>query len=159
MRELARDSGAIVKERDFVLAVMSMFPYQKPTPVQVQKLFFLIDEKLPASRDCPEGVPSFEFRPEGFGPFDRKVFDVLNELYNEGSVKLLGDSWNPTRAYEVTAVGLENGKQFVDEIPETPRLYIETLGKWVFSVTIAQLISTIYQAFPEMKVNSVFPEW
>ena len=148
-----------MKERDFVLAVMSMFPNQKPTPVQVQKLFFLIDEKLPAYRDCPEGVPYFEFRPEGFGPFDRKVFDVLNGLYREGFVELLGNSWNPTRAYEVAVVGLEKGKRFVDEIPETPRSYIETLGKWVFSVTLKELISTIYQAFPEMKANSVFREW
>ena len=148
-----------MKERDLVLAVMSMFPYQKPSPVQTQKLFFLIDEKLPAYSDCPEGVPYFEFRPEGFGPFDRKVFDVLTELCSEGSVNLLGDNWNPIRGYEVTVVGLENGKRFVDEIPEKPRSYIDTLGKWVFSVTFAQLISTIYQAFPEMKVNSVFPEW
>ena len=147
-----------MKKKDFVLAVMGLFPDQTFTPVQVQKLFFLVDEKLPAYSDCPKGVPYFQFEPYDYGPFDRSVYDVLDSLRQEGFVDLIGNHWNPRRAYEVTNDGIKKGKLLVKQIPEAPRAYIKALGNWVFSVTFAQLISTIYQAFPEMKVNSVFKE-
>ena len=147
-----------MKKKDFVLAVMALFPDQSFTPVQVQKLFFLIDEKLPGCTDCPEGVPYFQFEPHDYGPFDRKLYDVLADLHQDGYVNLIGNHWNPRRAYGITSAGIETGNHLVNTIPTAPREYIHELGSWIFSVSFTQLISTIYQAFPEMKVNSVFKE-
>ena len=46
------------------------------TPVQVQKLFFLIDREASHFVDGPH----FSFKPYDYGPFDREVYAELERL-------------------------------------------------------------------------------
>lgn len=50
------------------------------SPVQVQKLFFLLDREA----SHLTGGPHFAFRPYDYGPFDYAVYDEINELANRG---------------------------------------------------------------------------
>src|SRR6266853_2035360 len=52
------------------------------TPVQVQKLLFLIDREIPRL----VGGPHFRFQPYDFGPFDSTVYEVLEALGRQGLV-------------------------------------------------------------------------
>jgi uncharacterized protein len=49
------------------------------TPVQVQKLFFLLDREAAAVLDGPH----FDFQPYDYGPFDRDVYVGLENLSRE----------------------------------------------------------------------------
>ena len=56
----------------------------KFAPVQIQKLFFLIDENL-ADRI---GGPYFAFEPYDYGPFDKSVYRELEALAIAGLVAI-----------------------------------------------------------------------
>src|SRR4051812_4990710 len=53
------------------------------TPVQMQKLMFLLDRKLAADLNGPH----FNFVPYDYGPFDRAVYIALGELEEQGFVE------------------------------------------------------------------------
>ena len=74
------------------------------SPVQVQKLLFLIDrEAAPLV-----GGQHFDFKPYNYGPFDRAVYDQLDGLAQEGLIEIhssgrypkytLTSEWLPTRS-------------------------------------------------------------
>jgi uncharacterized protein len=50
------------------------------SPVQVQKLLFLIDREVPAFVDGPH----FAFAPYDYGPFDARVYGELDRLEELG---------------------------------------------------------------------------
>lgn len=141
---------------DFMLATMAAFPYQKFTPVQIQKFFFLLDRKLSDQSDRPSGLPFFEFRPYAYGPFDSKIYDVLRDLCDRNLVVINGDDHHPRRTYLVTVKGYQEGKDIFDKLAENVQNYIGILGNWILSQSFTQLISSIYDEYPEMQVNSVF---
>lgn len=119
-------------------------------PVQVQKLFFLID-KLAAEQ---MGGPFFAFTPYNYGPFDKAVYETLEELAAEGLVELIPEkTWTD---YRLTEAGEERGRDALSSLPESVRDYLTTLSEWVRSLSFAQLVSAIYRTYPEMRVNSVF---
>ena len=63
-RELSREN--------LVLAAFASAGGRRHTPVQAQKLLFLLDREVPSL-----GTP-FKFIPYHYGPFDPEVYDVLS---------------------------------------------------------------------------------
>lgn len=122
------------------------------SPVQVQKLFFLIDREASHLVDGPH----FSFQPYDYGPFDREVYSQIEALCavdlalikNEGRV----------RTYELSAGGYAKGREILQGLPENTRDYLSAIAVWVRSLTFQQLVSAIYKRHPDMKVNSVFQE-
>ena len=45
--------------------------------IQIQKLFFLFDEKI---RKASGKMPYFDFKPYDYGPFDKTVYDMIEDL-------------------------------------------------------------------------------
>ena len=64
------------KQIDIVLAALAASKGAAHSPVQIQKLLFLLDRKL---ADRLEG-PHFNFVAHNYGPFDRAIYDQLEEL-------------------------------------------------------------------------------
>jgi hypothetical protein len=137
-------------KNDFVLAVMSSCPDVTYTPVQVQKLFFLIDQKIPG---LVEG-PYFHFAPYHYGPFDCTVYSALEELSADGSVTITGSA--SYRSYSTTSRGQTKGRALFEKLPVKAREYISKLSELVRHLSFNELVSAIYQAYPEMRANSVF---
>lgn len=120
------------------------------SPVQVQKLFFLIDRNIPAIINGP----LFNFQPYNYGPFDKAVYDTLEGLAAEGLVEIISQfTW---KNYKLTDRGQETGENLLGELPEPARTYISELSSFVRSLPFSQLVSAIYKAYPEMRANSVF---
>jgi uncharacterized protein len=119
-------------------------------PVQVQKLFFLVDRE--ASQLV--GGPHFNFRPYDYGPFDRLVYDSLDLLSNHGLASVL--SSGKYRTYCLTSAGYQRGKEQLERLPENAQTYIAKVSTWVRTLSFEQLVASIYKAYPDMKVNSVF---
>lgn len=119
-------------------------------PAQVQKLFFLLDREIAPYVDGPH----FAFVPYDYGPFDSDVYSALSAASVAGLVEI--DRTGRVRTYSLTPEGFARGSSLLATIREPARTFITRAAKWVNSLSFAQLVSAIYQRYPDMKVNSVF---
>lgn len=137
---------------DFVLAVLSAADGAEHTPVQVQKLFFLLDRKV----SHLTGGPHFDFAAYDYGPFDASVYGELRKLGAGGLVSIETVSDSPVRKYRPTEAGLARGRRLLGSLPDGAEGYIRQLSVWVRRQSFASLVSAIYKEYPEMRANSVF---
>jgi uncharacterized protein len=120
------------------------------TPVQVQKLFFLIDREI-----GPQiGGPHFAFAPYDYGPFDGNVYRELEALCRQGLVHI--EPAGSLKYYSLTGAGLAAANAISRNEDFRTRDYIQRAAVWVRSLGFADLVSAIYRKYPDMQVNSVF---
>ena len=119
-------------------------------PVQVQKLFFLVDREASRLVDGPH----FEFQPYDYGPFDRAVYVELDSLQAQGLVN--AQNTGRYRVYSLSPEGYRQGMHNLHRLGNPARSYIEQAARWVLSLNFQQLVAAIYRRYPDMKVNSVF---
>ena len=141
-----------MERRDFVLAAMSPAGNRPFSPVQVQKLFFLLDRNVSEQT----GGPHFAFQPYDYGPFDKEVYLELERLEDDGLVEILEPHWLGSRTYRLTDEGQGNGDEAFRGLSRGVQRYIREVVAFVRSQSFVQLVSAIYQAYPEMRANSVF---
>lgn len=122
------------------------------SPVQVQKLFFLLDKGIGG---CVGG-PFFNFEPYHYGPFDQEVYRTLEELTAEGLVEIELEPCGRWNAYRLTPEGQKKGDELLTKFPDEVQQFIRDVSGFVRKLSFAQLVSAIYKAYPEMKANSVF---
>jgi hypothetical protein len=144
-----------VNKNDVLLMALAAAGGDAYLPVQLQKLMFLLDRNLP--RDL--GAPFFEFRPYDYGAFDSGVYSVANALSLDGLVLIDRNPGTPIRTYAATKLGRETGAKMLNEIPAEVKEYILEASQWVRSMTFAQLVAAMYEAYPDTKVNSVFRDY
>ena len=137
-----------------MLAAMSPAGTGSFSPVQVQKLFFLLDENVAVQTNGPH----FNFEPYDYGPFDKDVYLELENLQSDGLAEILMPSGPGSRIYKLTDEGFRTGERSFEELPEDIRRYIGEAVNFVRSLSFAELVSAIYKAYPEMRVNSVFSQ-
>lgn len=137
-------------KREIILAALATAKGSRHTPVQVQKLLFLIDKEIPV----PVNGPHFNFQPYNYGPFDKAVYDELIALASEGCVEIIPE--NTWLSYRLTQTGQEEGDKLLGSLQADARDYIDKASQFVRSLSFSQLVSAIYKAYPEMQVNSVF---
>lgn len=136
---------------EYVLAVMAHQGDRATfTPVQLQKLFFLLDREIPEKTQGPW----FEFQPYDYGPFDQGVYREFEKLREEGLAIILNQS--NIRSYQLTAQGLGKGLKLIGQFPAEARVYISRVGEYVRRLSFGELVSSIYKAYPEMKSKSIF---
>jgi len=137
---------------EIILAGLAPAKGKALTPVQVQKLFFLIDKNISKL----VGGPHFDFKPYNYGPFDKAVYDEFEEQRVAGNVELVPQrTWNDFR---LTDQGQAQGERILAELPPKARDYIERAVEFVMRLSFSQLVASIYKAYPDMRVNSVFQE-
>lgn len=122
------------------------------TPVQVQKLFFLIDRNAAHLL----GGPCFNFEPYNYGPFDADVYRTLEGLQADGLVEIAKDGTMNT--YRPTEQGKQEGEKALGLYDPKLSEYIKHISEFVRSLSFNQLVSAIYKAYPDMKQNSVFQQ-
>ena len=120
------------------------------TPVQVQKLFFLLDRE---AAHLLQG-PHFNFAAYDYGPFDRAVYDALDALAHQNLARV--QNTGRYRVYALSQAGFQHGAGNLRELSAPARSYIANVANWVRQLTFEQLVASIYNRYPEMKANSVF---
>jgi len=142
-----------MERKDLMLAALAAAGENASfTPVQVQKLFFLIDREAAQFVDGPH----FAFSPYDYGPFDRQVYAELERLEAEGLAAT--DRSMRYRLYRLTNRGYAEGAELLPKIPEPARTFVSQAAKWVRSLSFQQLVAAIYKRYPEMKANSIFQQ-
>jgi uncharacterized protein len=120
------------------------------TPVQVQKLFFLLDRE---AAPVLEG-PHFNFQAYDYGPFDRDVYSELEELARQNFVVV--HNTGRYRLYQLSQEGFQQGDEILDGLAANAQDYITSVAEWVRKLSFQQLVASIYNRYPEMKAKSVF---
>lgn len=138
--------------RSLVLTALAPARGGMHSPVQIQKLLFLIQENIPKAI----GGGQFNFQAYDYGPFDKTVYDILRALAADGLVEVVEEPGRTWKRYRLTDKGQELGQRLLESLNDKDREYVEAVSKFVRSVSFAQLISAIYKEYPEMQVNSVF---
>jgi uncharacterized phage-associated protein len=141
-----------MEKKEFVLAALAVSVGAEHTPVQVQKLFFVIDREIPQL----VGGPFFNFIAYDYGPFDSDVYNVLRQLEEDGDVQTLYCCPSGFRHYKLTAQGQDKGVSILQRLDKKASEYITALSDKIRKLSFAELVSAIYKAYPEMKANSVF---
>jgi uncharacterized protein len=139
-----------MRRDELVLAAMAPGSGYCYSPVQVQKLLFLIDRQIPEK----VGGPHFRFEPYHYGPFDKNVYLQLDQLAERGWVTI-NSSWAP-RTYTLTPQGLQVGNAALNTLPFPTQDFINRTSEFVRTQNFSSLVSAIYKAFPDMRANSVF---
>lgn len=122
------------------------------TPVQLQKLLFLLDRRL-----APElGGPHFDFKPYHYGPFDKAVYAELESMEQQGLVEIIREPHLKLRRFRLSADGENLGQRALAGTDPKTVEYISKLADFVRTASFPSLVSSIYQAYPEMRENSVF---
>lgn len=138
--------------RELVLAALAAGDGDRHDPVEVQKMFFLIDRKVPNEVEGPH----FDFQPYNYGPFDRAVYEELEAASRDGLVRMIPrGTWSE---YELTEEGLEAGREALEQLSDRGAKYLRAASDFVRSLSFNELVSVIYKSFPEMRENSVFQQ-
>src|SRR5438105_15267186 len=103
-----RDKGTFVNKRELLLAALAAGAGDEHTPVQIQKLIFLVEKNLATDL----GGAAFAFVPYDYGPFDSSVYEVLRQLESEGlaSSAVAPRGW---KKYKLTAHGQVVGERIL----------------------------------------------
>ena len=139
-------------KKDLLLMAVSAGQGTGLTPVQLQKVLFLIGEsKL-------QGLPTvyYEFEPYNYGPFQVGVYLDADDLTLEGyvaEIPVAGKSWS---AYSITPAGKERAQQAELEAGPVLAGYIKALVQWAKSLSFSELLRAIYAQYPDFRKNSVF---
>lgn len=122
------------------------------SPVQAQKLFFLIDRNVSEAL----GGEQYNFAPYDYGPFDSAVYSDLDWLSvpQEGCVEIVRSG--RYRTYRLTERGRQIGEQRLEQLNPEARDYLGRAKDWVKSLSFQGLVRAIYQAYPDMRANSIF---
>jgi hypothetical protein len=141
------------RRRNTILAALAAERGASFAPVQVQKLFYLLDENVADA----VGGRLFDFKPYDYGPFDAAVYHELDALQRAGYVDI---GWHGpsagNRRYSLTPAGQTAGEAALAGLSAGVRNYIGKVSAWVRSLSFAQLVGAIYKAYPAMRANSVF---
>lgn len=141
-----------MNQKEIVLAGLAAANGKNHTPVQVQKMFFLFERNI--SQDY--GGPLFDFQPYNYGPYDRTIYEVLEQLEEDGLVEISRHGrW---KEYSLSCEGQTIGDKLLSSLPEPITYYIRSVSTFVRSLSFSQLVASIYHAYPEMRANSVFQE-
>ena len=134
---------------EVVLAALAPAQGKQHSPVQVQKLLFLLDREASQLVDGSH----FNFEPYNYGPFDKAVYQVLDELDEDELVTIRSGGWQ--RTYALTPTGQNEGDRLLGELSDSAKDYIRRVSAFVLKLNFLQLVSAIYKAYPDMQKNSI----
>jgi hypothetical protein len=140
--------------QDWTLLVIAANGGRPIEPVQLQKSLFLIGRNVPLKR---LGVAEFyQFSPYDYGPFCSKVYEDAEQLERDGLVYIARPPFTRFNMYSPTDRGIARAKALRSALPASTSEYLQKVVAWTTELTFNQLVSSIYDAFPEMRANSVF---
>jgi hypothetical protein len=143
-------------QRDEVaLIVLSIARGQPFTPAQIQKTMFLASDRV---SDAFAPNSTYHFYPYDYGPFDPEVYSDVEALERRGLAQINQQPGNRWRTYAASEDGVVEGQRLAEQLTVQQRVMIERIVGLVRRLSFNQLISAIYRAYPEMRVNSVFQD-
>jgi len=147
-----KTAGGSMNRRDLILAILAAAEGRPYTPVQIQKAVFVVCDQFP---DLIDDGPGFSFEPYDYGPFDSDVYSEISELEEDAEATVAPSADGNWNTYAASDYGLIRGRELLDAMGKEGK-YIQRISDWVRSLSFNQLVKSIYEAYPEMRANSIF---
>lgn len=144
-----------MKRKDWTLLAIAAADGHEVTPVQLQKVLFILGKEK-ADR---VGPGFYKFKPYNYGPFSSDVYFDADTLDAEGLVD--ADAGSATRSwttYRATPEGIAAARKLRASAPKDAVDYLGALVAWARKLSFQQLVSSVYDRYPEQRVNSIFIE-
>lgn len=139
--------------RELLLAVLASAKGRPFQPAQIQKAVFLIEKNMP---HLIHKGPHYKFVPYNYGPFDRSVYVEAANLQAERLAVVAQSDNGRWNTYAASDAGIHEGEIILDRLKLKTRRYIDSVVEWVLAQSFGSLVKSIYDAYPEMKENSIF---
>lgn len=139
--------------RDWTLLVVATAkaPVQ---PVQLQKSIFLLSRNLTSAQlQCAD---FYKFEPYDYGPFCSEVYSDAKRLEVEGLLLIRVPASPRFNHYEATEQGVLRARELKAHLDGETAAYLDTAVQFTQALSFTQLVTSIYKAYPDMKINSVF---
>ena len=144
-----------MNRQQLVLGILASAGGKNLSPVQLQKAAFLVSVNAPV---VISSGPGFDFVPYDYGPFDKDVYVEAEALRGIGLAQIQPSTNGRWNTYSATDMGVANGRQILEALPPNISDYIDNVVGWVRSQSFSNLVRSIYDAYPEMRANSVFQD-
>jgi len=140
---------------ELVLALLASASGRAYSPAQLQKTVFLVTKNVPG---LINNGPGFDFQPYDYGPYDKQVYSEASVLKQIGAAEISQAPWGRWVMYSATQAGIDQGRQILASLPDATREYLQSVSNWALSQSFKSLVKAIYDAYPEMRVNSIFKD-
>ena len=130
-------------KEELITGVLGLTPDITFSPVQIQKLFFLLEKKL--------NLTYFDFKPYHYGPYDKGLTATLDLLSQEGKIHI--KNIDGIIHYQASSTNTLNSSDFLDE---QKRKFIKKMTAFIKNLSFKELCMSIYKEYPEMAENSIF---
>ncbi|HTS88698.1 MAG TPA: hypothetical protein VMG41_09420 [Gemmatimonadales bacterium] len=122
------------------------------TPVQLQKVLFLLGERKKATVH-----PGFyRFEPYNYGPFCRQIYNDADLFALTDFISVDYSRGNSLRRYQLTPEGQQAAQHIATRAPQDGLAYLNDVVRWAQSLPFNDLVRAIYEAYPAMRAKSVF---
>jgi uncharacterized protein len=140
-----------VERQDWTLLAISLAKGRGLSPVQLQKVLFLLGKSVPSDI----GSDFYTFEPYNYGPFDRTIYSDAGFLSTVGLVNI---SSTGSGYSEYTATPEGQTRSEIIKATASPRAvaYLEKVVPWAQALSFSSLVRAIYNKYPEYRRNSVF---
>ena len=142
----------MLTRQDWLLLALSRSPDGAMSPVQIQKALFLFGQEVGGSA----GSQFYSFVPYDYGPFDAAIYSDLRRMMREGHLE---GEWSPGRSWKNYRLTRHGRKAAIVIEHDADARLVEFLGRivvWVRKRSFSDLLRSVYAAYPEFAVNSVF---
>ena len=142
----------MLTRQDWLLLALSKSPGGAMSPVQIQKALFLFSQEVGGSI----GPEFYSFEPYDYGPFDAAIYVDLRRMMTVGHVR---GEWSLSRDWKNYATTNSGRKAALIIENDADARLTEFLGRivvWVKGRSFSDLLRSVYAAYPDFAVNSVF---
>ena len=123
-----------MEKADVLLAALASGNVETYTPADVQRLLFLISRQIPEAIDSPP----FKFTVCDYGPFDPRVYGLLEELELDSYVSVSPQGrW---REVTLTPAGRKRAAEMLDQLPADTVDYMRRASRFVVAKSTRTLM-------------------
>lgn len=139
---------------DWILLTLCAAKGHRLTAVTLQKSLFL----LGAQRPDEVGRDYYRFQPYHYGPFDAEVYHDAEALERGGLIEVDASHGRQLRQYGLTPAGEAAATDAAKRQSKKGQAYLTAVVEWAQPLPFHVLVRAIYDAFPAMRVNSIFED-
>ena len=138
-----------MKRTDLLLKIIVAAEGEPVTPVQLQKVAFLVGEKFPS--ELPNDY--YDFEPFHYGPFCVDLYRDAEALEREGLVLI---NTNHSGGWKEFSASFRSATADLSFIPQHISEFIDTKLRWAKEAGFQEVIRAIYNEYPKFRVNGIF---
>jgi len=109
-----------------------------------------------AQRSKASEQEKYQFEPYDYGPFCSAIYSDLARFEASGLIRKEDGARSP--AYSLTTLGRAAAGRLAESVPAERLSYLQQVRSWVLVRSFNQLLTDVYEMYPDYAVRSVFKQ-